>query len=163
MLRLLVVSLAAAAALAAGCAKNQAGAPASDAAKTGGRAVRVLELSGNDAMKYDVTRLEVSSGELVRVVLRNVGVAPKASMAHNFVLLKAGANVEAFIAAAAPLAAQEYFPQAMADQVIAHTRLAGPKERAEVTFTAPVPGEYVYVCTFPGHFVAGMRGVLVVK
>jgi len=25
------------------------------------------------------------------------------------------------------------------------------------------PGSYPYVCTFPGHFVAGMKGNLVVK
>jgi plastocyanin len=32
------------------------------------------------------------------------------------------------------------------------------------SFGAPAkPGSYTYLCTFPGHFVAGMKGVLVVK
>ena len=34
----------------------------------------------------------------------------------------------------------------------------------EVTFDAPTePGEYVYLCSFPGHYAAGMKGLLVVK
>jgi azurin len=31
------------------------------------------------------------------------------------------------------------------------------------TLTVPIPeepGEYPYVCTFPGHFFAGMKGML---
>jgi len=32
-----------------------------------------------------------------------------------------------------------------------------------VTFTAPAAGTYVYLCTFPGHFEEGMKGVLRVK
>ena len=30
------------------------------------------------------------------------------------------------------------------------------------TFTAPDPGDYQFVCSFPGHF-AMMRGIMVVK
>jgi azurin len=52
----------------------------------------------------------------------------------------------------------------MADQVIAKTALAGAGETVDVTFNAPAAaGSYPYVCTFPGHFQAGMRGNLVVK
>ena len=33
-----------------------------------------------------------------------------------------------------------------------------------IEFTAPAkPGSYTFFCTFPGHFAAGMKGVLVVK
>ena len=35
---------------------------------------------------------------------------------------------------------------------------------AEATFTAPVQrGDYQFICTFPGHFAVGMKGVLTVK
>jgi azurin len=48
--------------------------------------------------------------------------------------------------------------------VLASTKMAGGGETVEVTFTAPKePGEYLYICTFPGHYLAGMKGVLVVK
>ena len=42
--------------------------------------------------------------------------------------------------------------------------LAGGGETVKVTFNAPKePGEYLYLCTFPGHYLAGMKGLLVVK
>jgi azurin len=47
--------------------------------------------------------------------------------------------------------------------VIAHTGLVGPGETVEVTFKAPAAGTYTFLCSFPGHFAAGMKGTLVVK
>jgi plastocyanin len=42
--------------------------------------------------------------------------------------------------------------------------MAGPGETVQVTFTAPSkPGKYPYLCTFSGHYQAGMKGVLIVK
>jgi uncharacterized cupredoxin-like copper-binding protein len=33
-----------------------------------------------------------------------------------------------------------------------------------VTFGVPAkPGSYTFICSFPGHFNAGMRGTLVVR
>ena len=126
--------------------------------------VRVLNLTGSDQMKYDKTELEASPGETVRVVLYNPGSLPKAAMAHNFILLKHGVDPAEFDRAAAAAMQSDYFPKDRADDVIAHTRLAGPKEKVEVTFVAPTePGEYVYLCTFPGHYQQGMHGVLVIK
>ena len=43
-------------------------------------------------------------------------------------------------------------------------RLAGAGETVEVTFKVPAAaGEYPYICSFPGHFQAGMKGMLSVK
>ncbi|MGH8021212.1 MAG: plastocyanin/azurin family copper-binding protein [Opitutaceae bacterium] len=127
-------------------------------------AVTVLQLSGNDQMKFSVTRLEAKAGATVRVVLTNTGTLPKVAMGHNFVLLKKGVDPVAYSMQAAAAQATDYVPAARSGDVIAHTRLIGPKEKAEVTFTAPTePGEYTYLCTFPGHFAAGMKGVLVVQ
>jgi uncharacterized cupredoxin-like copper-binding protein len=40
----------------------------------------------------------------------------------------------------------------------------GPGQTGDVTFNAPTaPGSYVFLCSFPAHCAAGMRGVLVVK
>jgi plastocyanin len=48
--------------------------------------------------------------------------------------------------------------------VIAKTPFAGPGQTVEVSFTAPAkPGSYPFVCTFAGHFQAGMKGTLIVK
>jgi len=49
-------------------------------------------------------------------------------------------------------------------QVLASTKLAGPGETVETTVKVPAKaGSYPYMCTFPGHFAAGMKGTLVVK
>ena len=48
--------------------------------------------------------------------------------------------------------------------MLAATQLAGNGETVEVTFDAPkTAGRYDFVCSFPGHYLAGMRGVLVVN
>ena len=59
--------------------------------------------------------------------------------------------------------ATDFVPPDMKAQVIAHTTLAGAGETVEVTFKVPAAGTYTYLCTFPGHFQAGMRGTLTVK
>ena len=85
-------------------------------------------------------------------------------MAHNWVLLKKGTDGKAYIDAAVTAQATEYLPPALADQVIAHTKMIGAKQSDEITFKAPTePGEYPFVCTFPAHYLAGMHGVMVVK
>ncbi len=46
--------------------------------------------------------------------------------------------------------------------VLHATRLLNGGETERLSFTAPAkPGEYVYVCTFPGHWVR-MYGVMLV-
>ena len=47
---------------------------------------------------------------------------------------------------------------------IALRQLEAGGETDEVTFTAPEePGDYEYICTFPGHLAAGMKGTLTVE
>ena len=53
-------------------------------------------------------------------------------------------------------------PDSVKGDVIAATKLLGPAESETISFTAPEPGDYEYVCTFPGHF-AMMRGIMNVK
>ena len=125
---------------------------------------RVVELTGDDKVKYDKTEITAKPGETLRVVLKSVGTAPKAIMGHNFVLLKAGVDAVEFNKAAFGARETEYVPAALRDQIIAATALAGPGETVEVTVKVPTqPGRYTYLCTFPGHFALGMRGVLIVK
>jgi len=147
-------------ALLAGCGKQDSASSAAPTTPSG----NVLELTANDAMKYSVTRFETTAGADLKVILTNLGSMPKAAMGHNWVLLKKGADVKAFIDAAAIAAATENIPPSMTDAIIAKTKMLGPKQTDEITFKAPTePGEYVFVCTFPAHYVSGMTGVLVVK
>jgi azurin len=137
------------------------GAAAAPAAKSG--PARVIEISGNDTMKFSVTTIEAKAGEEITVKLTNAGTLPKEAMGHNFVLLKPGSDVNAFSAAAMTARDTDYVPASLKDQVIAHTKLLGPKQEDSVTFKVPAAGEYPFLCSFPAHAMAGMKGTLVAK
>ena len=126
-----------------------------------GKTVKVV---ANDTMKFDVTKIEAAAGSQLTITLVNTGSLPKAAMGHNLVVLKKDANSGAFANAAMTSPQTEYIPAAMKDQVLATTKLLGPGESDSITFTVPSePGEYVYLCSFPAHFMAGMKGVIIVK
>jgi azurin len=162
-LHTLIVSLTAAL-LVAGCGKKEESANAGTATSANASAVATLEFTANDSMKFNLTRVEVKAGQDVKVILTNIGSMPKAAMGHNWVLLKKGVDGKAVSDAAVAAAATDYIPDSQKDNILAHTKLLGPKQTDEITFKAPTePGEYVFVCTFPAHYVAGMHGVLVVK
>lgn len=125
---------------------------------------RVIEITGTDAMQYSVKRIEAKPGESLTIRLTTVSKMAKTEMAHNFVVLAAGANADSFAMAGSMARKTDYIPEAKRDQILAHTALAGGGETVEVTFTAPAePGDYTYLCTFPGHYVAGMKGILTVR
>lgn len=126
--------------------------------------VRTIEMKGTDQMKFDVTEINAVPGEKIRIVLTTVSKLPKQAMAHNVVVLKSEADVEAFASASAMARDNDYIAPEMEDQIVAATPLAGGGETVEVTFTVPEEaGEYEYICSFPGHFLGGMKGTLNVK
>lgn len=126
---------------------------------------RLIEIEATEQMKFNVTAITAKPGELLHVRLKAVGTMPKAAMQHNFVLLKAGTDAQAFANDAMMAAATSYIPAAKKAQVLASTpTMVGGGETADVTFKAPEKaGTYTYLCTFPGHFASGMKGTLTVK
>ena len=125
---------------------------------------REIDITAGDTMKFNVTAIDAKPGEDLKVVLTNIGTQPKEVMGHNWVLLKAGTDVDAFVAAAISAKDSGYIPSALADEVIAHIDILGPRKSGEVDFKAPtVPGDYPFLCTFPAHYQSGMKGVLTVK
>ena len=125
---------------------------------------RTVTIQTGDDMKFSLTEVQAKPGERLRIVLKSTGGMPKTLMGHNVVVLSKGADVKAFLDASAMARANDFVAPSFAKQILAATGLIGGGETSEVTFTAPkAPGRYDYVCSFPGHVVAGMRGVLVVK
>ena len=51
-------------------------------------------------MKYNTTTINAKPGEILHIVLKSTGTIPKIAMAHNFVLLVLGADVDEFIKSA---------------------------------------------------------------
>jgi len=149
-------------------ARPQAQAPAAKPAAAPAAAAgqgRLIEIDATDQMKFSVVAISAKPGELLHVRLKGVGTMPKMAMSHNFVLLKAGADATAFANDAMMAAATAYIPAAKKALVLASTPgMVGGGEAADVTFKAPAAaGAYTYLCSFPGHFGAGMKGVLTVK
>ena len=133
-------------------------------AESSAEAVKTIVITANDSLRFSVTKIEAQPGEKIHVQLHNAGTMPKDVMGHNWILLKAGADPVAYANAAVSAKTDGYQPKALADQVLAAIPLLGPKQTGDVTFSAPTaPGTYSFLCSFPAHVSAGMRGTLIVK
>ena len=109
-------------------------------------------------MKYDRSVLTVEAGKPIAIVFQNNDLMP-----HNLVIVKPG-TMEAVGNAAELLGTQPgseeqaFVPPT--DDVLWHTSLVHPGQTTRLTFVAPKePGNYPYVCTFPGHWRV-MNGTL---
>lgn len=127
-------------------------------------AQRTIEIIGTDNMKFDVTTIEATPGEEITIKLTTKSQIPKQAMAHNVVVVDNDVDVNEFANASARARDNQYLAPDYEDDIIAATDLAGGGETVEVTFTVPEEeGDYEYICSFPGHYAAGMTGVLAVK
>ncbi len=163
-IRFLSVSIFAALLL-SGCGQKDAATapgPATPAAAAPA-AARVIEITGNDQMKFSVVAIEAKVGEELKIVFTNIGTLPKEAMGHNLVLLQPGSDGAAFAAAAMGAKDKEYIPDALKGQVVAHTKLLGPKQSETLTVKVTAAGDYPFLCTFPAHYLVGMKGMLSVK
>ncbi len=128
---------------------------------------RTVAINADDKMKYDLTAFEVKPGQKVIVNFKNVGTTPKFSMGHNFVLLDHSVNtgnVQTFLDKASTEASHDYVPPDREGSASRIRNCSGPGESDTVTFNAPfVPGDYLYLCSFPGHYAQGTKGIMTVK
>lgn len=145
--------------------------------------VRTINLIGTDDMKFViesevegvvtagpsgqnllVESIEAAPGEEIRINLTTVSNLPPTAMSHNFALLVMDADADAFARASITARDNEYIAADFEDQVIVHTAMLGADETDSITFNAPEePGEYTFLCTFPGHYAGGMVGTLIVE
>ena len=111
-----------------------------------------------DMMKFDQESFTVKAGQEVEINLEN-----QDGMQHNMLIVQSGALEIVGAAADAmlrdPKAAQKnYVPDI--PEVLHATKLLNPEEIVTLRFTAPSePGEYPFVCTFPGHWRM-MNGIM---
>jgi len=123
---------------------------------------KAVLLTGNDLMQLNTKAFTVSAGDTVKLTFKHVGKLPKIAMGHNIVILKPGVDVAKFAQEAATAVATDYIPAGREGDIVAMTKMVGGGEEDTITFQAPPPGNYVYICTFPGHYVL-MQGVMTVK
>jgi azurin len=139
-----------------------------DQAKPAPVPARLVALSAGDPvgekMSYSMNTIKAKPGERLKLRLVSLGQLPRTVMTHNWVLLALGADPKKFADAAAMSPKTGYIPAALKSQIVAMTEMVGPGEQSEIVFTVPSkPGTYPFLCTFAGHFVAGMAGTLIVK
>lgn len=119
-------------------------------------AIRTLR----EQMAYDTRYFAVQAGKPVQVVLEN-----EDSMPHNFVITALGALQDVAVAGGTmppPSDPTELAYVPSTPKVLQALPLVQPDESATLSFTAPKePGEYPFVCTFPGHWVR-MYGIMLV-
>ena len=119
----------------------------------------VLNINSDDSMLYDKNVLRAESGKKIILTLNHTGKLPKNIMGHNLVLLKMNVDVNVFSKLALEFKNNDYIP--LNEDFIAHTKMLGGGESDTISFTIDEPGEYKYVCTFPGHYQM-MQGLLII-
>ncbi len=110
-----------------------------------------------EQMEFAQKEFSAKAGTSITVKFENT--ATSQAMIHNWTLLEPTADVMKIGAAAATNATKGYMPDDKAG-IIAYTEMSKPGESHEVKFTVPsTPGDYPYVCLYPGHYVL-MKGTL---
>ena len=107
----------------------------------------VIEISTDgDKLTFDKSSLTAKAGSQVFVRFKNASSV----LQHNFVVVQAGTKDDVARAGTTAGVKNGWIPQGDPN-IIGHTALLDPGATLEVEFTAPPPGTYQFVCTFPGH------------
>lgn len=112
-------------------------------------------------MDYDIKEFTVEAGSPVRLVLTNPDDKP-----HNLVIgspgsLKAIGRKATLLGTTTKAKARHYVPKMR--EILHWIPIVEPHSSAELVFMAPKePGDYVYVCTYPGHWTT-MNGIMKVR
>jgi azurin len=105
-------------------------------------------------LEFVPPRISAKTGTRLRIRFVNEGTLP-----HNVVLPRSEDDIDVLVQAAYAAAETGFVPLGMQEKIISHTALVSPGQTAELTLTVPPPGEYTYICLFPGH-ATSMFGTL---
>lgn len=140
-------------------AKEMAALMAPEAAKKALDALRGVSVdvfivhTVHEQLRFDTTKLTVKAGRSFEVIFENDDVMP-----HNFVIVPPGRHMDIGNAALTMTPGQldkqgrAFLPKAFEGEIIAATKLLEPGQKEQLKVRAPSkPGDYEFVCTFPGH------------
>jgi azurin/glucose/arabinose dehydrogenase len=121
---------------------------------------QIVTIGTKPGLKFDVETVQVKAGSKVQWVFNN-----NDDMTHNCVIVAPGSADDVGMRAInLGLKGSElnYVPNT--PKVLFHTGLLQPESSETIYFTAPTqPGEYVFVCTYPGHHTVMQGKLKVVK
>ncbi len=112
---------------------------------------------------YDIKEFTVKPGQKVKLTLVN----PAESVTrqpHNILIVKPGKKDVVGMAANAGLTDPDFLTKKNcipdSEEILFSSKLVQPGQSETIEFTAPSePGDYPYLCTYPGHW-AIMNGVM---
>lgn len=134
------------------------------ASKKSGLTVGKSVKGDNGNTQYILKSITAKPGQKMKIVLHNYSKLPAGAMSHDWVLLKMNANASKVANNSSQAKSNGYIAPGVENQIIAHTGLVSGGHSSSVTFTVPnKTGSYEFICTFPGHYMAGMKGKLIVK
>ena len=121
---------------------------------------QVITIGTKPGLKYDVSEIQVKVGSKLKWVFNN-----NDDMLHNCVIVKPNTSTsvgEAALKLGLKGPDLQYVPAS--NNVLFHTNLIQPETTETLYFVAPlVPGDYQYVCTYPGHAALMIGKLKVVK
>lgn len=113
------------------------------------RVIEIIAKEGNGTMVYDPPRIEVALGEQIKFVIKNVG-----ELDHEFMLDTVEANAK-------HAKEMEKHPEMEHDDPNGKRVLT--KKDAELIWKFTRVGIFEYACMIPGHYEAGMKGIVEVR
>ena len=109
-------------------------------------------------MHYDVSEIHTTANTKMKITLVDDATDP--SMQHNIVIVKAADMDSVAMHGISAGLAKGFVPNEPA--VIASSKLTQPGTKTEMSFTTPAAGDYMFICTYPGHYQK-MQGKFIVK
>ncbi|MEO8774105.1 MAG: plastocyanin/azurin family copper-binding protein [Gelidibacter sp.] len=124
-----------------------------------------IQINASDDMAYDKILFKIKAAKQVKLNLKNIGKLPKEAMGHNVVIVNSETDINDFALEALKEKSNDYIPQSaeMKNNTIAFTKLLGPGESDQISFTPTEPAVYKFLCTFPGHHGTSHGQIVVVK
>ena len=103
--------------------------------------------STGENLEFNPSAIAAKQGRRVRIRYVNNGTFP-----HNIVIVRNDADIDVVGLAAFDAGSTGFVPLSEKNRMIAHSALANPGQTVEFTFVVPAPGEYPFVCVYPGHY-----------
>jgi uncharacterized cupredoxin-like copper-binding protein len=112
-------------------------------------------ISVRDNMFFSIDNITIDAGQPLAIDFANTSRLP-----HNLVIIDGDMAVAIAVNRDA-INQADYLPQHPA--VIVSLPIVMPNQTGSITWDSPQPGTYLFICTYPGHFDAGMYGSITVK
>ena len=121
-----------------------------------------IDVSGSDMMKFDTSEINIDNNcEKFIINLKHSGKVPVNAMGHNIVILESS-NLQKVISKINMSHGIEKGFMPEMEEVLFKSKMIGGGEQTTLELDTSVftsGNEYIYICSFPGHF-ALMKGKL---